>query len=659
MQSELLSISKIFTENLFRIPDYQRGYSWTEIHLADFWNDIEQLEVGKNHYTGVLTLEQVSSAVFQRWEDDLWIIEGRGFVPYHIVDGQQRLTTIVILLQVILEKIPDAKSLNYTSKEDIRRKFVAELKDGGISRSYLFGYEKDNPSCEFLKTEIFLDKSDQHSTTERTIYTHNLVNAKKFFSEKLADLDLPTLERIYRCVTQNLLFNIYTISDDIDVCVAFETMNNRGKPLSHLELLKNRLIYLSTKLTVEHTEKSKLRSVVNECWKSAYHYLGRNPSRALSDDHFLETFFFAAFGPLLAKEVPKEEVAHVLWEYRHDDYYKRYLLNEFFISKHLEKADESTAPLINVEILYSFAQDLKETAKTYYYLLNSAESSFSNDEKIWLERLRRLGIKDYCVLLLIVYSTKGDIEVRTRLLSLLERIKFLRSIAPYIRDVENIDPNVMAIDLATGQKTLADIVKMLDAHLAHALQKVHFGAVFASWTKGYGYYGWKGVKYFMFEYELHLLSASKTNREKLLWSEFAKENFEEDYRTVEHIYPQKAADESWKREFGHLSIKQRNVLKHSIGNLVPLSKPKNSSLQNKSFSEKKGSEANKVGFVYGCYSEIEVSQCDNWTPREILTRGLRLLDFLERRWGFHLGSTQEKVKALSLQFVTKESEEVE
>jgi len=66
MQTELFSLSKIFTENLFRIPDYQRGYSWAEKQLKDFWNDIDQLEEGKHHYTGVLTLEQVPPPLFQR-----------------------------------------------------------------------------------------------------------------------------------------------------------------------------------------------------------------------------------------------------------------------------------------------------------------------------------------------------------------------------------------------------------------------------------------------------------------------------------------------------------------------------------------------------------------------------------------------------------------
>ena len=83
------------------------------------------------------------------------------------------------------------------------------------------------------------------------------------------------------------------------------------------------------------------------------------------------------------------------------------------------------------------------------------------------------------------------------------------------------------------------------------------------------------------------------------------------------------------------SVKERNVLKNCIGNLVPLSKPKNSTLQNKCFSVKKGDEANKVGYSYGCYSEIEVSQAEDWTPSEILTRGIKLL---EGSSGFSYGS---------------------
>jgi uncharacterized protein with ParB-like and HNH nuclease domain len=178
MQSELKSLSKIFAESVFRIPDYQRGYSWEEKHLKEFWNDIEQLPFGNNHYTGVLTFEPVQPADFQRWNDDRWIIESKRYVPLYVVDGQQRLTTAVILLQVILERMKDDEQLNYTTKAEIRKKYIFESKDQGISRSYLFGYESDNPSYEYLKQSIFLEHSDTHSLPEDTVYTKNLQFAK-------------------------------------------------------------------------------------------------------------------------------------------------------------------------------------------------------------------------------------------------------------------------------------------------------------------------------------------------------------------------------------------------------------------------------------------------------------------------------------------------
>ena len=65
MKTELLTVSKIFNEALFRIPDYQRGYSWELSHLKDFWSDIEQLSDSKSHYTGVITLEEVPEAAVE------------------------------------------------------------------------------------------------------------------------------------------------------------------------------------------------------------------------------------------------------------------------------------------------------------------------------------------------------------------------------------------------------------------------------------------------------------------------------------------------------------------------------------------------------------------------------------------------------------------
>lgn len=86
MDSQLLTLSKIFTERLLRIPDYQRGYAWTEPQWQDFWNDLLQIEGENNHYTGVLTLELTPKEDWINWVDDAWIINNKGFEPFFIVD---------------------------------------------------------------------------------------------------------------------------------------------------------------------------------------------------------------------------------------------------------------------------------------------------------------------------------------------------------------------------------------------------------------------------------------------------------------------------------------------------------------------------------------------------------------------------------------------
>lgn len=156
-----------------------------------------------------------------------------------------------------------------------------------ICGTYVFGYEKDNPSYECLKTQILGKTSTKYSTGETTIYTKNLVKAKQFFNSKIENLSHAQIEVIYKKVTQKLLFNVFHIDEAVDVHVAFETMNNRGLQLSNLELLKNRLIYLTTKLGEGQSNTDTTRKTINDCWKTVYYYLGKNSQRSLNDDYLL------------------------------------------------------------------------------------------------------------------------------------------------------------------------------------------------------------------------------------------------------------------------------------------------------------------------------------------------------------------------------------
>lgn len=648
MQSELKSLSKIFSETIFRIPDYQRGYSWSAKQLKDFWNDIEQLPAGQSHYTGVLTLEPVRPENYGRWDDDLWIIEAKRYAPIYVVDGQQRLTTAIILLQALLDKIEDDAMLNYTPKSEIRKKYIFESKDKGISRSYLFGYEKDNPSYECLKQRIFGESSDIHSMAEETIYTKNLRAAKEYFSEQIKECGTERLEQIFTTLTQHLQFNIFYIEKDLDVFVTFETMNNRGKPLSHLELLKNRLIYLSTKFEVEKTEREHLRRAINESWKTVYHFLGQMESKKFDDDVFLKTHFICYFGPTYPKLEDEDGDIYEINKYiRHDELYKDYLLEQLFTPKRLQ---QDATKKMEIDELYQYAQNIKSTVKIYYHATSPDSSNWQDEEKISLAQINRLA--NYGLLLLCVASltTFEQNDARKILLQSIERLGFLSKIRPYF--LNDINVYSKAISIAANKLSAEDFTKEIKILADRFLTSPEFFDAIKNIGKASGYYGWGALGYLMYEYEQHLRKLSKTSRQLLDWRDYSRgEIYEIDHKTIEHIYPQKASDQYWKDQFNSYTIQERNTLRNSLGNLLPVSHGKNSSLSNKSFDMKKGSIENQVGYRYGCLSEIQVAQHENWGAKEIMKRGIMMLEFMENRWGFRIGDASVKVEVLGLSFV--------
>ena len=113
-----------------------------------------------------------------------------------------------------------------------------------------------------------------------------------------------------------------------------------------------------------------------------------------------------------------------------------------------------------------------------------------------------------------------------------------------------------------------------------------------------------------------------------------------------------ARHEYWTSRFNKFTSKQKTTLRDSLGNLLPLSKPKNSSLSNKPFSEKiEGNKEALIGYRYGCYAENEVAKEKEWTPETILARGLKMLNFMEKRWSIEIGDESQKKTMLGLDFM--------
>lgn len=89
----LESLKSIFKDRIFKIPDYQPGYAWQKRQLKDFWEDIVNLPNDRFHYTGLLSLKQVSKRDYEseNWTTERWLIKDRAFRPFHIVDTDMKL----------------------------------------------------------------------------------------------------------------------------------------------------------------------------------------------------------------------------------------------------------------------------------------------------------------------------------------------------------------------------------------------------------------------------------------------------------------------------------------------------------------------------------------------------------------------------------------
>lgn len=627
---KLQSISEIFKGRLLRIPDYQRGYAWLEHQLEDFWEDLVHLDPNRVHYTGVITLEPVNRNYWSHWENDLWVIDGVGYIPYYVVDGQQRLTTSMILIQAILEAVPDNVQLNYQSKENIRKQYILFKADDGQRQSFVFGYEKDNPSDEYLKTKIFEEHSHSNEYKE-TLYTQNLLNAKNYFKEKLTSFSVEDIIVIYKKLTQKIKFNLYEIDDEIDVFVTFETMNNRGKPLTSLELLKNRLIYLST-LFHDHAGHEVLRKKINNAWKTMYEYLGKNPKSPLNDNLFLRNHWTMYFKYSRQKG---------------DDYIK-YLLDEKFTAQNVTHPKNSDNKL-TVEEIEAYVTSLQQAIRPWFYMHNPyfQITDYDNAEnRMLLDRLDRLSFRAFKPLILASFVSKQSFNDINLLLIAVERYNFtLFTLSQRRANTGDTEFFLMARDLLTHQTSIPTIVETINQWIEYYYDPERFYNYIAEKfeLRNTGFFHWEGLRYFLYEYDQWLTQRGKQSSNKLTWSDLTSQK--KDKLTIEHIYPQTATNEYWQTRYGHLNENQTILLANSLGNLVPLSRSKNSSLKNDGFDLKKN-HGNGVGYYNGSASENEIAQYDQWLPSSIIQRGCDLLSFMEERWNIHIGDEKFKHKLL-------------
>lgn len=703
--NELVSFKNIFKDRIFKIPDYQRGYAWTTRQLKDFWEDVVNLPSDRFHYTGLLSLKMVDKKVWDRWNDERWLIEDRGYKPFHIVDGQQRLTTFVIFIQAIselLSRLPENKGkkddeiyLGSFSLKDIKDEYLVVVRPPQfIIRTYKFGYEIDNPSFRFLKHRIYNEPNS--GTIQETFYTLNLENSKNFFTENLENFyqkyGLSEIEALFKRLTQNLMFNVYEISDDFDVFVAFETMNNRGKKLSNLELLKNRLIYLTTLYDgndLKLDERVSLREKINDAWKEVYFQLGRNKQKPLNDDDFLVAHWIMYFQ--YTREKGDDYIRFLLEQkFTPQNIYtktevKLSSLQDFEEIREDEETDQEEVeangieektvliPKLTPKEIENYVNSLKAAAVHWYNTHNPVSNpDLTKNESLWIDRLNRIGIIYFRPLITVSFLSKDiDSKKRIKLFKAIERFIFItfrlsRAFSTY----RNSEFYRAARQLRNNELSVDDIIKNLSDRMDYCFydseesKEIFFDYTYfqkfidKKFKRGGGFYYWNGLRYFLYEYEMDKVRLRGS--QKIDWNLFVKG--EKDKVSIEHIYPQTPTNKCWKDSFKGQKKSSKELFQGTLGNLLPLSQSINSSLQNDCFEDKKKAKFNekknklRQGYSDGSHSEIEVSAYEEWTPETILERGNLLLEFMEKRWNLKFENDYAKAELLFLEFMLPEEE---
>lgn len=686
--NDLLSLTDLFNRSIFRIPDYQRGYSWEELQLEEFWSDILNLLPNRDHYTGMISLKKLDREYTsdEKWNDERWLLDNWNYNAYHVVDGQQRLTTFIILINEIVlfyKRINPDKEMNQIfinsiPLNKIEEDFLVISKpdSADIIKTFKFGYEVDNPSYEFFKHKILGEPNS--GLLNETFYTLNLENAKKFFSDRLQEEydknGIHSIEDIFRKITQKLKFNMYYIDNDFNVFVAFETMNNRGKRLSNLELLKNRLIYLSTIFSDEEDNKKAIRKNINNTWKDVYGYLGKNKLKALNDEDFLQDHWIIYFGYTRSNKVT----------------YSSFLLNDYFnqnniSDKYIIKTQEENNDEINIDNLDVSEIETKEENVTenkkekltlgsiskyinsmkslipYWYIVQNPEEYESIGElRAMLQKLNRLQFVYFKPLITVLLSKKDITESdKVDTLKKIERFIFLHfRLVNYQSTYKNSFFWNLAHKFYINEVSLDEVNEELDKIDYLSDNKVaNMNAILNNINrlfKNYkGYYSWPAKTYFLYEYELYLMN-NQANQKIYPENLFKKD--EKDKVSIEHIYPQTDTNEYWVERFGNYTDTQRKYLNGSLGNLLPLSLSINVKLQNYSFDDKKHGLDRTRGYENGSHSEMQVAKCLEWTPEEILNRGLTMISFMEKRYDFIIPNKAERIKMLGLDFMIKDED---
>jgi uncharacterized protein with ParB-like and HNH nuclease domain len=242
---------------VYRVPMFQRDYSWKEEHWEDLWRDILALHENAetSHYMGALVLQG----------------SGTSEKSFTIIDGQQRLATLSIIAIAVIDKIGqfaergEDSDANRDRQEILKRTYLGDRDPSSLSySSKLFLNENNN---DFYQSYLVNFRKPLNSRalskSDRALW-----QSYEYFSKQLETLAIQDGQQLAlflsNTIAQRLLFIQISVEDELNAYTVFETLNARGLELTSTDLLKNYLFSLFQSAYDLQEAQRRWRRIINK-----------------------------------------------------------------------------------------------------------------------------------------------------------------------------------------------------------------------------------------------------------------------------------------------------------------------------------------------------------------------------------------------------------
>lgn len=557
---------------LYRIPPYQREYSWYKSHWEDLFEDL--IEADGAHFLGtIITLDQTTDT-----------LEGN---ILQVIDGQQRLTTLTLLLaavfSVLKEHLDDLDDDTRTDVVNLGRQLVRKADQ----QPRVTPQKQGHNLSDFRKV---LEEAGLPVEGEWKPYfpSRRIAKCYRYFRsaiQRLAETEEITQPeaalRVHEAALQAVIVKI-EVANHADAFVLFESLNNRGMPLSPVDLIKNHLLAESEKKQIMDVDEAFRH------WNDMLTSLGDSYS---TQERFLRHYYNA-----FKSELPEVSNASVATKSNLIRVYEKVL------EQGLKRVVDS---LVAASKIYGRINCVVELDQP-----TTLDRSFQR-------LMRAQGAPSYVLLMWLISKQSDLVLTDAHIETVVDRLTSFfvrRNLTGYPQTYALAKLFMTTID-AVGDARGDDVVEIVGEKLSAASVS---DEEFRTRLLGRIYEENSDVARFV----LATLAEDAMTKETRvdLWRQ-EKNRF---VWTIEHILPQgENLPAEWKEMLGgeEVAAQVQEEHKHRLGNLTITAY--NSNLGNKSFPEKRDRQDAKgrhIGYRNGLSLNADLATRESWTPDDIENR---------------------------------------